>query len=754
MAQQRRRPVADSPQPFPGFDEPVQRDPLARVPSPQQRRPASHHRGEGRAQGGAQGRPHKRDRQEMASAPTSPHVGEELQLDPATIVLSLPVAISIGQMIIDGSLDAMPQTVFWAGVVAVWKAATAPGVGRGSLDWIVDSINLGPQLRDRLGVPERLPRVAPRPRAAGAWGFVDGLSADVRNLRAAIRARRGEVVTDAIPDVANGHTERAAYALHSVAALDVDDLDVAAVEALDDAAEDDVPDIGLPVVHLEAIVDLDNLWVVGPKNSGKTSLLRLILEMRKRGRNWALDPHATPGKWPNCETVGGGLEFGDIDLQLHKFMGWMRQRYKAQSTGDITEKQCKAARRTMVGDEWRAIRKALPAIRATRDTAALPSAADRLLDILSQGRKAGICALVASHADTAESMGVSGEKDILKCFDLIVYLGAIASERVPAAAKMRRPAVVYDPERNAWAQLIIPELYTKEQEERDELPVDEDSDDDLDPAAPARRQVHAADRARPLVVSMPVPPPVSPATVSTPPDDDLFSQLLGAAPTTRGQGDRAARLAAILARQAEERAAYTPAPATAPLVPPAPAAVPVVAPVASSMAAPKTDNVVRSSPTPAEQLVGTLVPAAAQAPVATSAATSAATPGLPVEITEFAEGGVIKTTRVVVGEGPGAPTFYLSANASAAPAPTPAPEPAPAATAQPTRKVSRAKQQGRRRDSALMEERRQARIAYYQHAAQQGISFYQAYKSAPRGNRGNSNEMLEVYQAAKPAEAS
>ncbi|MEI7646573.1 MAG: hypothetical protein WCJ55_20060, partial [Chloroflexales bacterium] len=186
----------------------------------------------------------------------------------------------------------------------------------------------------------------------------------------------------------------------------------------------------------------------GPKGSGKTTVLRRLLELR-RGKHWAIDPHATPGKWPSCTMVGGGRNFAAIDLQLDKFITWMDGRYKNMDNGSVTESQCSAARRTLVGDEWRAIRKNLP---GAKD---MPSAAARLLDILSEGRKAGICALAASHLDTAEGMGISGEKDMLKCFDMIIYLGAMATKYVPAVARMARPAVVYDPEHEVWAQLII-----------------------------------------------------------------------------------------------------------------------------------------------------------------------------------------------------------------------------------------------------------------------------------------------------------
>lgn len=56
------------------------------------------------------------------------------------------------------------------------------------------------------------------------------------------------------------------------------------------------------------------------------------------------------------------------------------------------------------------------------------------------------------------------------------------------------------------------------------------------------------------------------------------------------------------------------------------------------------------------------------------------------------------------------------------------------------------------RDSAVTvrdRRRRLERIAYYQQAARDNVPFSRAYAQAPAGNKGNSNEMHAVYQAAK-----
>jgi hypothetical protein len=474
----------------------------------------------------------------------------------------------MGQMLIDGSLDALPWVIGWGLAVVAFKTATAPGVGRGAMDWLVDSVGVRGDLRDRLGVPEQLPQVAPPPRSRGAWRLIDGFSADVRNLKAAVAARRGEFaegVYSFAEDGAEGGPAPVALAHaargRSGAARAVD---VAAVEALDgDDHGEDAPDIGLAVIRLEDVADLDNLWVVGPKGSGKTTVLKRLLELR-RGQHWALDPHNEPGKWAGCEVVGGGRNFAAIDRQIDKFITWMDKRYKAMDAGDVSEEQCKAARRTMVGDEWRAIRSALPGTKAVRGGEGQPSAAARLLDILTEGRKAGICVLAASHADTAEAMGVTGEKDILKCFDMIVYLGAMATKKIPSAAMMPRPAVVYDPEHDVWAQLVVT-LPARRAAPAQALALDEDAPEPepvAQVAAPERQRqarAAAAEGSRPAVVSMRAP-------VADPLLAGLLAGNTGRAPKAQAlpaelsalSPERAEKVRQILARQQQ------PAPSPAP----------------------------------------------------------------------------------------------------------------------------------------------------------------------------------------------
>ena len=667
---QRHRPTTATRTRMSGFDEPA-RQPLARVA------PAA-------APAPRQGRAYQPP--VAAPAPDTPSVGGEMQLSVGMIVVSMPVAFSFGQMLIDRSLSAMPQMVGWTALVLAYKTVTAPGVARGFLDWMGDSVHLGPELRERLGVPEVLPRVAPRPHTRGVVGWVDGLGADVRNLRAAVAARRGELVEDTPTGLAAG---RAGWA-------DADNTD----------EPPDEPDIGLPVVRLEEIANLDNLWVVGPKGSGKTTVLRQLLELR-RGKHWAIDPHATPGKWPDCTVVGGGRDFAAIDHQIDTFIGWMDGRYKNMGTGRITEAECKAARRTLVGDEWRAIRKNLP---GAKD---MPSAAARLLDILSEGRKAGICALAASHLDTAEGMGISGEKDMLKCFDMVLYLGAMATKCVPTAARMARPAVVYDPEHDVWAQLIIALPTTP----AGDVLGDEEEDAPVAPT-PTAAPAPTPSRQRQAVVA------AAPTRPAPAPLDDMLTGLLAgiAAPAPAPAPDlsavspaRAARLAAIMERQG-----------AAPVAVAAPVAAPR-APVATGSIGHRrrVDRPARA--TQAEEPVAPVEPSEPVAPSGAAAPSGATVPVVAPSGAAAPPGWQGLTIETPPGE---RINLFFQQQQVAAPAPAAPRQPRSARTVRPGR-------------NGMTTE---ARRAAYIEAAQRGEEFNPTHRRIG----GNRNVMLEVFNAAIP----
>jgi hypothetical protein len=428
-----RRPAAT--QLPPGWELPPQYEPLARrdpAPAAAASAPRATQRPAGGRRTGVRPTPHSAP----AAATPAPTEGDgPPEVDFGTFIASLPLAIAAGYIIKDLSLDALPFALAGGAGLMVYQTVRQPAWRAQAVAWLADATGLdakaaaaparapaGGDLFAR--VQARMARAAPAPVAQPARG-TGGAS-----VRATVAAR-------------------AASAPSSAAARRM-----AAIDGAAEATAGDAPIPGLGTVTLEQIANLDNLWVVGPKGSGKTTVLKRLLQLR-RGEHLALDPHATPGKWPGAQTIGGGRDFMAIRRSLAGQVAIMDRRYKAMAAGEATEAQCKAARRTVVGDEWLAIAAALPARAAGRGQEGEPGAADRLLEILTEGRKAGVCILAASHADTATAMGMLGKRDVLKCFDMVIYLGAMAVERVPGAAAMARPAVVFDPERGAFAQLRI-----------------------------------------------------------------------------------------------------------------------------------------------------------------------------------------------------------------------------------------------------------------------------------------------------------
>lgn len=246
-------------------------------------------------------------------------------------------------------------------------------------------------------------------------------------------------------------------------------VEVEAPPALSD--EDWLADIApdrAPRIAFSAIIHADNLAFIGPKGSGKTTALLTAAKYRS-GEAVALDPHATPGKWP-CPTVGNGRDFDRIRLALIKLHSVMNARFRSLGDGTQTEAYWQARRQTMISDEFRAIVKGVPPIKATKERGtvveeAQPGAGEYLLERISEGRKVGQCVMVAAHNDTLEALGLpSGTADMKTCFDFFIYCGGLAIERYGSRGRaptryvdelraMERPYVVWDTERNTWALL-------------------------------------------------------------------------------------------------------------------------------------------------------------------------------------------------------------------------------------------------------------------------------------------------------------
>lgn len=199
------------------------------------------------------------------------------------------------------------------------------------------------------------------------------------------------------------------------------------------------------ILPLSSLVDLDNIWVVGPKGSGKTTVLSYLLSQRS-GRVIALDPHGYPGKWGPVEVVGSGREYPEIEHVVRTTVDLIDQRAKQLARGEVSEGDF--PRETLLGDEWRSLVRACPSIGPDLGT------------ILAEGRKFGVCSIIASHTDTSPSIGLYGEMDLRDCFDVILYLGGAAFRRggdqIPIGTE--RPAWAVFPQLGFSARVLIPEL--------------------------------------------------------------------------------------------------------------------------------------------------------------------------------------------------------------------------------------------------------------------------------------------------------
>lgn len=207
---------------------------------------------------------------------------------------------------------------------------------------------------------------------------------------------------------------------------------------------------GLPEIALQEIQDADNLFVVGPKGSGKSTLLLHITDLRS-GHHVAVDPHGAPRKWGRAEMMGAGREYGEILQHLQAQTNRIDTRSKELAKGRAHENSW--ARVTTIGDEFRSIAKNVQ------------EAPQELATILTEGRKFNVCVAVSAHTDTAESIGLYGSMDLLKCFDYIIYLGGMATSKrtIPrevrdAASLQARPAVAYEADRDEYYLLTIPLL--------------------------------------------------------------------------------------------------------------------------------------------------------------------------------------------------------------------------------------------------------------------------------------------------------
>ena len=160
------------------------------------------------------------------------------------------------------------------------------------------------------------------------------------------------------------------------------------------------------------------LLLVGGQGTGKTTLLQHIANQRdKTSLVLILDSHNTPSKWAShYRVIGNGRDYEAIQQELEKLVQLMDARYKELASGKVGERRHDLI--TVISDEWTTLSKNLKNLDAL------------LLPLLTESRKVGIDFILATHSETAQSLGIKGMYDLKDNFDSILRLKNIKGERL------------------------------------------------------------------------------------------------------------------------------------------------------------------------------------------------------------------------------------------------------------------------------------------------------------------------------------
>lgn len=146
--------------------------------------------------------------------------------------------------------------------------------------------------------------------------------------------------------------------------------------------------------------------IVGPSNSGKTTLLQWIASQRN-GAVVVIDTQAYPDKWNKARVIGAGSNHVEVGRALDNLIELMVKRYKEISEGLVREGE--HPKLTVIIDEWMAI------------VYQCQNATDTIMRLLTESRKAAMSIVIGSHSDRVKSLGLDGRGDLRDGF-LIVRL--------------------------------------------------------------------------------------------------------------------------------------------------------------------------------------------------------------------------------------------------------------------------------------------------------------------------------------------
>jgi hypothetical protein len=193
------------------------------------------------------------------------------------------------------------------------------------------------------------------------------------------------------------------------------------IERLESVASPIAESTSKPEIKTTLLSDIEpmqRLLIVGGQNSGKTTLLKHIARQRNSAGNvLVLDSHNTLGKWSSdYRIVGHGRDYSAIETELKNLVAVMDNRYKELASGKVGERKHELI--TVICDEWTTVSKNLNNLDAY------------LLPLLTESRKVGIDLMLATHSQTAESLGLKGKADLKTAFDAVLILKNISGKRI------------------------------------------------------------------------------------------------------------------------------------------------------------------------------------------------------------------------------------------------------------------------------------------------------------------------------------
>jgi len=185
---------------------------------------------------------------------------------------------------------------------------------------------------------------------------------------------------------------------------------------------------GLPEGHV---------LVAGPTRSGKSTALRAIA--KERANVVVLDPHGSPGAWPNARMIGSGRDYESIATFMAYMMDELRDRAQMRAQGGEMPPPL-----TVLTDE-------MPSI-----TAALGNNTNGVWQAwLREGWKFGLFFIVGTQSLRVRTLGIEGQGDVLDNFASVLVLGKLARQEFPELTQEQaRPAVLMPAHEPPYAVVV------------------------------------------------------------------------------------------------------------------------------------------------------------------------------------------------------------------------------------------------------------------------------------------------------------